>query len=301
MIVKLPQTQPSASASGFLSPLDRQRFAQDFNRRPFLIQHLLSEHSLFELPSLLELSQSLPATSVEYNAGDLPVNQDPNATPRNGLSVQETIRRIEENKSWLVLKNVEQHPAYAELLDACLDQMQEVIEDVSPGMSMRQGFIFVSSPGSITPYHIDPECNFLLQVRGSKTVHMFDAEDRVVLPEAKIEAFFNGAHRNLVIDPALMQRGQYFELEPGDGLHFPVVAPHWVKNGPAVSISFSITFQTDASRRRQSLHRFNRGLRKLGLRPSQVNRSPWRDHCKYALCRFGRAVKQVRGSANKQA
>jgi hypothetical protein len=157
---------------------------------------------------------------------------------------------------------------------------------------MRQGFIFVSSPGSVTPYHIDPENNFLLQIRGSKTVHLFDPEDRLVLPEEKIEAFFQGAHRNLVIADEMMDRGQYFELAPGEGLHFPVVAPHWVKNGPEVSVSFSITFQTNDSRRRQSLHRFNSGLRKLGLRPAAVNQSPWRDELKFSLCRMGRGVKR---------
>ena len=44
-----------------------------------------------------------------------------------------------------------------------------------------EGFIFVSSPGSVTPYHIDPERNFLLQVRGNKTMHMFDGSDRSLL------------------------------------------------------------------------------------------------------------------------
>ena len=34
-----------------------------------------------------------------------------------------------------------------------------------------------------------------------------------------------------------------FELNPGDGLHFPLTWPHWVKNGNEVSISFSITFR----------------------------------------------------------
>ncbi len=285
MIVKLPQS------TDLLCDLDQETFQRDFNVRPFMIGHHLAEHPLFALDELLELSQTLPEASVEYNAGTLPVNQDPTQTPRNGLSVAETIQRIAENKSWLVLKNIEQQPQYKQLLDKCLNQMKPYVDAIAPGMSVRQGFVFISSPGSITPYHIDPENNFLLQIRGSKTVHMFDPNDRVVLPEEKIEAFFNGAHRNLVIDESLMARGQYFDLPAGQGLHFPVVAPHWVQNGPDVSVSFSITFQTDSSRRRQSLHRLNAKMRKLGIKPSNVGDSPWRDQFKFSVCKAGRLAK----------
>ncbi len=293
MIVKLRETQ--TETSDLLTGMDLETFASEFNRRPFMIGHRLSDHPQLQLESLVELCQRLPLESVEYNAGNLPVTQDPTRTPRNGLSPAETIQRISENKSWLVLKNVEQDPQFGRLLDACLDEMQLYTDPVAPGMRLRQGFIFISSPGSVTPYHIDPENNFLLQIRGSKRVHMFDPYDRAVLPEATIEAFFRGAHRNLKMDEALMDRGQWFDLLPGCGLHFPVVAPHWVQNGPEVSISFSITFQTDDSARRQSLHRMNSWLRQRGLTPTDVGTSRFVDASKYALVRACRAIKRMIG------
>lgn len=293
MIVKLPARETANQS--LLTGLDQAQFASEFNRRPFQIGHQLDQHPLLSLESLVGLCQRLPASSVEYNAGNLPVSIDPGLTPRNGLDPEETIRRIAECKSWLVLKNVEQDPAYKALLDACLDEMQPFVDPVAPGMRQREAFVFVSSPGSVTPYHIDPENNFLLQVRGSKRVHMFDPMDRVVLSEERIEAFFAGAHRNLQMDENLMERGQWFELQPGDGLHFPVVAPHWVQNGPDVSVSFSITFQTDDSSRRQSLHRMNGWLRKRGIRPSDVGTSPWQDDLKFLWVKAGRAMKRVLG------
>lgn len=293
MIVRLPEAEQVPSH--LLTALDPGTFAHEFNRRPFMIGHRLSDHPLFALERLVELCGRLPVESVEYNAGDLPVSQDPSLTPRNGLSPEETIRRISECRSWLVLKNVEQDSAYAEILNACLDEMQVHVDRVAPGMRQREGFIFVSSPGSVTPYHIDPENNFLLQVRGSKKVHMFDPADRVVLPEEKIEAFFTGAHRNLQMDERHLDRGQWFDLQPGSGLHFPVVAPHWVQNGPEVSVSFSITFQTDDSSRRQSLHRLNAWLRRRGWKPSDVGSRPWADSLKFAAVRAGRLAKKVLG------
>ena len=276
-------TVKSTESKTALGQLDQDVFNQNFNKRPFTIKHKLANHELFDLERLIGLSQALPSGSVEYNSGEIPVSQDPTKTPMNGLSADETIRRIQECRSWLVLKNVEQDPAYRQLLDSCLDEVQAVTEKIAPGMTRREGFIFISSPGSVTPYHIDPENNFLLQIRGEKKVHMFDPMDREVLSEVAIENFFAGAHRNMKFEADLQSRGSWFDLTPGDGLHFPVVAPHWVQNGSQVSISFSITFQTDDSMRRQTLHRINRRLRKFGLTPSPVGFHPRRDNNKYAI------------------
>src|SRR5262249_33173022 len=146
----------------------------------------------------------------------------------------------------------------------------------------REAFVFLSSPGSVTPYHIDPEWNFLLQVRGSKLMNVFPAE---LLTEPELERFYSGAHRNLVFRDEYQKRATVFELHPGEGAHVPVTAPHWVKNGPEVSVSFSITFQTRASERRGLVYRFNHALRARGWDPTPVGRSPWRDALKYNLHR----------------
>lgn len=291
MIVRAPSTQKNDS---LLSGMSAGRFAVNFNQKPFVIGHHLTNHSAFDLDALVELSRQLPAESVEYNSGDLPVSQDPTETPMNGLSPEETIRRIRECRSWLVLKNVEQSSVYKALLDECLDEIESVTARIAPGMTRREGFIFVSSPGSVTPYHIDPENNFLLQIRGQKQVHMYNPMDRQVLSEETIEEFFAGPHRNLEFNESNHGRGHWFNLKPGQGLHFPVVAPHWVENGSEVSVSFSITFQTDDSLRRQTLHRFNRRLRKVGITPSPVGFRPTRDATKYFFLDLIRKVRPGR-------
>lgn len=278
-----------------IAPLDPQIFRDRFGRGPFKIEHNLVQHHLFELPRLMELAQSLPENRVEYNAGDLPVSQDPNLTPRNGLSPEETIQRIQDCRSWLVLKNVEIDAEYRALLDACLSVIGEQSELIDPGMCKREAFIFVSSPGSVTPYHIDPENNFLLQIRGRKTVTMFDAMDRAVLTEQQLENFYVGAHRNLHFEDSFNIHGQAFELLPGQGLHFPVAAPHWVQNGSEVSVSFSITFRTNDSERRESLYRFNHRLRKWGLKPRQVGASACMDNFKYSLAKTFQCTKRMFG------
>lgn len=285
----------SIANGNLLDGLNQATFDAHFNRRPFKIGHHLTNHPLFSLPRLIELSQKLPEHRVEYNSGKLPVSQDPGKTPRNGLSIADTIERIEQCNSWLVLKNVELDEEYCDLLGSCLAEVRQFSDNVSPGMKHRAGFIFISSPGSVTPYHIDPENNFLLQIRGNKIVHMFPQHDREILTEENLENFFCGGHRNLPYETWYDERGEQFLLNPGDGLHFPVAAPHWVKNGEEVSISFSITFQTKDSADRRSLHRLNKQIRGWGVKPSNVGASPWRDRLKLGFVNGVRGLKRSVG------
>lgn len=265
--------------------LESAPFREHFDRHPFLVRHRLCDHPLLSLKRLVDLARALPEDRVEYNAGDVPVSLDPTRTPRTGLSIEETIRRIEERRSWMVFKNVEQDPEYRALLNDCLDEVREHSEPLSPGMGKREGFIFVSSPGSVTPYHMDPEHNFLLQIRGRKQISLFDGEDRTLLTERELEKFYARAHRNLTYDDRNQPKARVFELTPGAGLYFPVTWPHWVKNGPEVSVSFSITFRTSSSDRREILYHVNDRLRRLRIPPPPVGRSWLADEARYRAFR----------------
>lgn len=281
MTLQLLEQPSSTLATGRRLDIDTAEFAAKFNREPFLIGHQLCDHPLFELPRLVELLQSLPEESIEYNAGDIPMSIDPKLTPRNGLSPEETIRRIEECRSWMVLKDVQQDPAYRKLLDECLAEVRPHSEKIAPGMRHAQAFIFVTSPNSVTPYHIDPEHNFLLQVRGSKTVHLFDGRDRELLREDELEYFYAVKPRNLNFREENRDKAWVNDLQPGYGLHFPVTYPHWVRNHDAVSISFSITFRTPDLERRRMVYALNYRLRQRGNRPTPFGQSPWVDALKY--------------------
>ena len=264
--------------------IDPASLRDKLGRAPFLVRHRLADHPLFALPRLVELARTLPARQVEYNAGNVPITLDPARTPRNGLTAEETVRRIEECNSWLVLKNVEAQPEYAELLLGCLAEVGASAPVPARGMHDYEAFIFVSSPRALTPYHMDPEENFLLQIRGRKTMHVFE---RSVLSDREVENFFSGAHRNLVYRDEYAARSKAFALEPGTGVHVPVIAPHWVQNGPEVSISFSITFRTAASIRTSQVHRFNAALRRWGMRPTPPGESRLRDGVKQLLFKTG--------------
>jgi hypothetical protein len=274
-------TRPESRVRSAALPLrlDIDELRAKFDRQPFLIGHRLADHPLLQLPNLIELAVRLPAASVEYNAGDLPINQDPANTPRTGLSIAQTLLEIEQARSWMVIKNVEQDRDYRQLLDECLDQIDH--EDVAPGMTARSAFVFVSSPGAVTPYHADFEHNFLLQIRGTKQMTVFDDQDRTLFGETERERAVRGGPRNLVYRQEFACRGTTFDLAPGVGLHVPLTSPHWVKVGDRTSVSLSITFQSTQSDRISSAHRFNAKLRSIGLSPRQVGGSRALDMFKY--------------------
>src|SRR5438445_8279600 len=142
-----------------------------FDRTPFYIRHHLAGHPLFSLERLLKLSRGLRGDQAEFYSGDVPVYTSPEQTPSTGLSLQETIRRIESCGAWVVLKNVEQDPEYRSLLDQCLDEVPDVYGSSLRGSPEPLGFISILSAKAVTPCHVDHEHNFLLPIRGSKPLH----------------------------------------------------------------------------------------------------------------------------------
>jgi hypothetical protein len=293
-MIEAVKVQDGQARSNHLE-LDPETFRANFNRCPFTVKHHLAHHPLFNLKRLVALAHSLPEEHVKYNSGVVPLTQGLYRGPQTGLSIEETLYQLEECNSWMVIKWIEKDPAYRELLDQCLDQIQELSEPFDPGMCKREGFIFVSSPGAITPYHMDPEYNFLLQIRGHKRLHFFDGSDRSILSEQELEEYMeSGSNYDLKYDSKYKERLNV-ALTPGVAVHVPVTTPHWVENGNEVSISLSITFRTKASERRSIVYEVNSRLRRMGLAPRPFNRSPLLDTAKYQTFRVVRRTKRLLG------
>jgi len=252
----------------------RAAFAAAYPDQSTRLTHGLVGHGLLTLDALAVLAERMPASSVEYNLGKLPLGVRAEDTPSNGLTLGETIRTIDTNGSWAVLKNVERDPAYAKLLDAALADLAPIVAEKTGPMLHREAFIFLSSPGSVTPFHMDPEHNILLQIMGVKTMTVFPARDQQLVPAQKSEDFHGGGHRNLVWEDGFKARGTAVRLEPGDAIHVPVKAPHFVENGPTVSVSLSVTWRSERSVAEGELHSFNALLRKRGLPVGAVSAQP---------------------------
>ncbi len=272
----------------------RTIFAANYPETPHVLRHKLTDHELLGLAALADLAERLPESSAEYNPGDLPIGIDPAKVPAHGLSIGETIRRIEETQSWAVLKNVEQDPSYRALLMRLLEELRPVFERSTGKMLTPQAYIFVSSPNAVTPYHFDPEHNILLQVRGQKTMTVFPAGDQRFAPASAHENYHLGGHRNLQWDDSFMVSGTPFDLSPGQAVFVPVMAPHFVQNGPEPSISLSITWRSEWSYAEADAHAFNRLLRRFGMSPTPPGRYPAQNRVKSYSWRAMRKIGMVR-------
>src|SRR5262249_48154572 len=154
-------------------------------------------------------------------------------------------------------------------------------EELTSEMLMREAFIFVSSPNVVTPYHMDPEYNFLLQICGKKTMHVFNRSDPEILTDLDIERHLSDSSAQIKFKPGYQAKAMSFDLRPGYGVHVPVTTPHWVQNGPEVSISLSVTFRTPHSERARIIHRVNALLRRNGVIPTSIGKSQLRDALKH--------------------
>ncbi len=259
---------------------------------PAKLTHNLVSHPLLTLDSLVKLGAVLPETSVEYNPGNLPIGIKAEDVPSPKLSITDTIRSIEENSSWMVLKRVEQDPAYAQLLEEVLAEIAPLVVPRTGMMLGKEAFIFITSPNSVTPFHFDPEHNILMQIRGHKTMHVFPADDEAIVPSVAHEAFHLGEHhRNQPWRDEFSEKALPISIKSGEAIHVPVKAPHWVRNGDEVSVSLSVTWRSEWSYAEADARGFNRFLRGMGVNPAMPGRYPQRNMGK-ALA--GRVVRRVR-------
>ncbi|GAB7553282.1 hypothetical protein NRB_27880 [Novosphingobium sp. 11B] len=267
----------------------RHDFASHYPEVPHKLTHALGAHPLMELEALARLAEVLPPASVEYNASDQPIGIEGKPGP-TGIPIGETIRHIETTRSWAVLKNVEQDPAYAALLEALLAEIRPAIEARTGRMLKTQAFVFVTSAGGVTPYHFDPEHNILMQVRGSKVMTQFPAGDPTFAPDEIHETYHTGGGRELKWRDELLAGGREFPLAPGEALYVPVMAPHFVRNGPESSVSLSITWRSEWSFAEADARAFNGLLRRCGLKPTAPGRWPDRNRTKATGWRIARKL-----------
>jgi hypothetical protein len=275
-------TAPTATK---LLELDADVFRANYNRMPFLFNHRLDEHPLLQLENLVALANRLPADLVMHAPGKKSVADDFDAGLRgrtHPLSIDKVLSDMQNSDAYVLLHRVEEDPDYAELLDAVLGEVRELSEPLDPGMCEAAGYIFIASPGAVTPYHMDREVNFLCQVRGTKAVQLWDQDDPAILSESEKETLMA---RPLTPKPGYRPefepKAMSFEMGPGTGVHQPILAPHAMRNSDDdFSVAMAFTFRTKSWLRQRTVLKVNWHLRRLGLHP-KLGRSAALDTLKY--------------------
>lgn len=269
--------------------IDADVAREKFLHAPFALKHGLADHPLFTLERLVKLAQSMPRDRIEYNSGKLLPGQKPEDIPSIDMAPADVIKRIEEANAWMVIKGVELDPDYGAILKGFVDAAQSAAGKKAGDYSDLQGFIFVSSANSTTPFHVDAEENILIQIRGDKFVHIFENGDRSLVSEEAME-ISPSKHRNQHYEPSYEARAQVFALKEGDAVHLPYLWPHWVRTGGRYSVSMAMTWKTPDVNRLNKIRLMNGTLRHFGLPQRAPGASPAMDGLKVAAHDAMRAV-----------
>jgi len=252
-----------------------------FNVTPFGFKHTLSELDLFRFDTLCDLARKYDRDF--YVAGGA-------ATPGERFysvssfahTPYEALQRLDLEHQRLLLKRPEQYDSrYRDLMHALFEQIVRLKGGLGDERVVRlTSSILISSAATTTPFHFDPEMTFFFQIDGEKSYHLYPP---AVLSEPELEDFYWMGIVNIGQveltgrDPA---REYLFELSAGRGMHQPQNSPHWVQTQESRSISYTISFETDASRKLGRTRAFNYYERKLGLRPTAPGLHPARDAAK---------------------
>jgi Cupin-like domain len=273
-----------------------KEFKSNFNLHAFKFNHTLHRSGLFEIPRIAEIANRMIENNGDYCAldfrhgsigtkfGDSYVDAKLNAmSPREQLD--ETFSHLGDNDTWVKLVRVQSYdPGYAHVLDIITSELESLSDfPLRRDISWVTMTVILSSPNITTPFHIDHETNFLFQLQGSKDVCLFPPTDRELVPDQEIENYYSGNFDAAHYRRELQDRGTVFRLAPGEVVHQPTLAPHWVKNDDNISVSISINYCMKSIEKRARVYQANYFLRKMGLKPLPPGLSPLRDSLKWRV------------------
>jgi len=275
-----------------VDPLEECRRA--LHKEAFAAHHPLAGHPLFSIESLTKVAEEAAKRKddIYVDVGDLSLADKWGTTPSPDMTISEIIDRIDTAGAWLVLKHVEINPAYKALLDEYEAFVREVAgPEGSRLLSNAEMLVFITSPRRKTPYHFDSEVNFLVQLQGSKDLWVCDPMDRNVTTEEEIEQYYSVSITAGTYKPHAETVARQFTLHPGDAVHIPTHAAHWVQNHDNVSISLSLNMEFP--QHYGDTYRANHYMRKFGLKPRPPGTSEFVDRSKLAALKGLRQVKSL--------
>lgn len=265
----------AGDAGPVLTPEGVVRLREVYPLSTGVVRHCLADHPLLSREMLALAAERMDPAHVECRA----------ANGRNGGefamaapvadSPAETIRQIETAGRWVMLRFAEQLPEYAELIAALLGEMEPMMAATTGEAQRVAAFIFISSPGTLTPFHFDPELNILFQIAGSKRFVTFPPTPPW-LPLAKQEQFHRKEDNLLDWEEGFAAGETVHQLLPGEALFVPYKVPHWVQVEAEPSISISLTWRTQGSMEQDLAWRCNDWLRLKGIHPALPAAMPGR-------------------------
>ena len=263
--------------------------ARSYGSASVMLRHDLVGHPLLTIDAVADAAARMPEDLVEHNVGAVPAVLPDGTAPRLAESPGELARNIETNRYWMVLRWIHVLPEYAALRDELLREPR----DADP--RCERPVRGVPLPQRTGHDDTDP-----LRHGAERPVPGAGSED--VPPRAPPR---RGDEAPSARDPQPSRRAQppvpsgrptSLRADAGRRAYVSPEAPHWVGNGPEVSISFSLVWHPRELIRARRVNHFNHALRARGRTPRPPGSSPLVDRMKSGLVWAHQLVRRIVGS-----
>lgn len=246
-----------------IDPTSLPHLGERYPRRPGRLRHHLAAEGLLGYDALAKAARALPRQHVErrvHNAS----NGEAFRVLDSDAHLANAIAAGGASSGWIMLRCIEQLPAYRALLERLLGEIAPVIGAATQAVHDIKGFVFICAPGAHTPFHFDTEYSIMFQLAGDKMLAAYPPAPPFLDLERR-EAYHRTGQNMLEWKHHYASLGEQHMLARGDALFVPYAAPHWIHAGYKPSISLSVTWQCRKSRAIADALSLNPLLRRVGL------------------------------------
>jgi len=214
-------------------------------RRPEVIAVDVPEDSRLTLDALADAAARLPEIHAQHHLAQLGRLLHAGVVERLSLSTPEVIRTIATNQSWVMLQSLATLPEYQPLMRRVGAPHQLALRSAGEPPTANDLIAFVGSPHASVPFHYDVNHHLLVQVQGTKRVHIGyfdDADER----DRQLARGLMEHRLNVDREP---DRVDDFAIGPGEALVLPAFAFHAVEGDDDVSIALTYMVATVSTER----------------------------------------------------
>ncbi len=206
----------------------------------------------------------------------------------DGRSVDQVFDSLDTPGTYIAIYEAQADPEFRKVVDDVISAGKGLLSGDDGEIFDTDAYVFISCAPTVTPFHIDRENNFFLQIRGVKHMSVWQPDDRDTVSEAAVEGWI--VHQTLE-DVRFDQSRLPFaavdgDLRAGEGVFMPPTAAHMTQTetpGGEVSVSVGFVFYSKASKRRANVYAWNAIQRRLGIAPAPPGVSALRDYVKFLL------------------
>lgn len=212
--------------------------AELFGEQVIKLNHSLIETGLFSREAVAKLIETCPKEhlGIEMREKIEVGHMETILGELGGASGMETLEAVERGKIWMNLRRVmDWSPEHKDVLDRMFNEFEARM----PGFETfkRNIGVLVSSPGARVPYHSDIQGQGLWQISGVKRVTLFPRSNSFITDSDVEKMLLRETTEDLIYKPWYDDHATVIDLQPGEMITWPLLAPHRVDNHDCLNIS----------------------------------------------------------------